>query len=297
MNKIFRLLWIAPMLLLVSACSTGNHLTSINQKGNQAFASDNFQSALSAYDESIAAYENRGKQKECPVYCKAGQAALSLGQTDKALDYFDKARYTASENAETYIGLATCYRKIDNLSKEMDALQTYLEKYPEGKEKQKVSDRLFAIYTESENWEKAVALWPSVKAHADANRRLLEDYLIVNEALDKTKSCDSTANVLLRFDNRNKIALAWKGKKYYQLAENRYQKEMKAYETHKTRKQYAHLLKAFKKVTADFKLSLKYFKSLYRLDPKPINARYLANIYKRLDDKAKAQYYRKKAKK
>lgn len=251
---------------------------------------------MSAYEQSIASYENRGKQKECPVYCKAGQAALALGQNDKALGFFEKAKYTASENAETYIGLSSCYRKIDNLSKEMDALQTYLEKYPEGQEKQKVSDRLFAIYTESENWEKAVTLWPSVKAQADSNHRLLEDYLIVNEALHNTKSCDSTANVLLHVDKRNKIALAWKGKKYYHLAENRYQKEMKAYEAHKTRKQYAHLLKAFKKVTADFKLSLNYFKPLYRLDPKPIYARYLANIYKRLDDKAKAQYYRSKAK-
>jgi hypothetical protein len=51
-------------------------------------------------------------------------------------------------------------------------------------------------------------------------------------------------------------------------------------------------VKAFKIVTADFKESLKYYTKLYKLYPKPEYARYLANIYARLDDEKMAKYYR-----
>jgi hypothetical protein len=66
---------------------------------------------------------------------------------------------------------------------------------------------------------------------------------------------------------------------------------MKAYEENKTRKQYARLLKAFKIVTVDFKLSLDYYTRLYKLYPRPEYAKYLGNIYARLSDEKNAKYY------
>jgi tetratricopeptide (TPR) repeat protein len=89
--------------------------------------------------------------------------------------------------------------------------------------------------------------------------------------------------------------MKWFGEKYFWLAENRYQAEMEAYEKKRTNSQYAKLLEAFKIVTRDFKTSLGYFTRLYKLYPKPEYARYLGNIYTRLDDKEKAKYYYNKA--
>jgi len=85
--------------------------------------------------------------------------------------------------------------------------------------------------------------------------------------------------------------LDWTAKKYFWKAENRYQDELKAYEKNKTNKQYNKLLKALDIVSADFKTSLDYFKKFYTIDPNPGTAKYLGNIYNRLDDKKKADYY------
>jgi hypothetical protein len=80
-------------------------------------------------------------------------------------------------------------------------------------------------------------------------------------------------------------------KKYYNIAENRYQAEMKAYENNKTRKQYALLLEALDEITEEFKISLGYFETLYRLNPRPVYANYMGNIYVRFNDQEKADYY------
>ncbi len=285
---------IAVIVLLSTSCDTENHLATLNTKGDEAFKAGDNAVALQTYEQSIASYERINKQKECPVYTKAGLSALILHKNNLALNYLEKARFTASENEDTYLGLDTCYRTIDNLSKEMETLQTYKEKYPEGKNITAVNKRLFAIYTESENYIKALKLWPAIKPYAISNPKLTKDYFIVNKSLKHTKICDSLANAMLHADKHNIMALQWNGKKYYNRAENLYQKEVNAYNKHKTRRQYSHLLKAFDKVTADFKTSLFYFNTLYKIHPKSEYARYLANIYNRLNDKKKADYYKRK---
>ena len=96
----------------------------------------------------------------------------------------------------------------------------------------------------------------------------------------------------LSLEDTNVLAMEWEAMRLYNKAENRYQSEMKAYENKKTTSQYNKLLKAFEGVTADFKSSLKYFKELYEINPSKKYASYLANIYARLDDKQKAEYYK-----
>jgi hypothetical protein len=49
-------------------------------------------------------------------------------------------------------------------------------------------------------------------------------------------------------------------------------------------------------VTAEFKLALTYFDKLYAVNPSPDYAKYIGDIYNRLDDKKKADYYYEKSK-
>ncbi len=281
--------------IMLSSCGTTDKLKQNIETADNAFKSGDMKSALEKYERTISYYENKNRSKECPVYTKAGIAAQELGNNDKALEYLKKARYTTSESSSTYWELAKIYRKIDNLSKEMTALETYIQKFPAADKTDSVNKRLFEIYVESENWNKALETWTKIKMDASEDTALVAGYFIVNKALDKNKICDSLAEVMLKNDKNNILALEWEAKRYYNKAENLYQKEMKAYNRHKTRRQYAHLLKALKVVTADFKTSLKYFKRLYSANPSPKYARYLANIYNRLDDKSKAEYYKKRA--
>ncbi len=61
---------------------------------------------------------------------------------------------------ETYFELAKLYRGIDNLSKELEALDTYQNNYSTGNDISAVKSRLFEIYVETENWDKAKETWP-----------------------------------------------------------------------------------------------------------------------------------------
>jgi tetratricopeptide (TPR) repeat protein len=287
---------ILMVLITFSSCSSSKSVVSKKQTADSYFASGDYASALKTFEEIIASYESAGNEKECPVYTKAAEAAWNLGQKEKAIEYFKKAEYSpASLSDETFLGLAKYYREKNNLSKELMALQDYLANFPEGKNAPDVKKKLFELYVESENYDKALDLWPEIQNIVEGDTTFILDYFKVNEALDNKQVCDSIAPVILDFNPNNMEALEWEAKKYYDRAEALYQKEMKYYEKNRTTKQYSRLLKALKSVTADFKTSLKYFTRLYEIKPDTKYASYLANIYNRLDNKAKAEYYKKKA--
>ncbi len=300
MNNFFRLITFVLVLstgtLFLSSCGTTKNMASKSETAQKYYDAGNYNDANRLVKEIIASYENAGKDKECPVYTLAGQTALKTGDTAQALEYFKKAEYSASLNEDTYMGLATCYKHKDNLSKEMMALQDYLEKYPNGKYVSQVKKRLFAIYVESENYDKALELWPQLQDSIKKNPDYLEKYFIANRELNNEKVCDSLAPVIIDFHPNNIEVLEYQAKKYFDRAENLYGKEMKAYEKNRTNKQYNHLIKALNMVSDDFNKALKYYQKLYKLDPQPKYAKALAHIYTRLDNKAKANYYLKKSK-
>jgi len=173
----------------------------------------------------------------------------------------------------------------------IEALEAYVEKFPAGAEIDQMKNRLFETYVESENWDLAYDLWPEIEAQVKMEINYLEDYYYVNKALDNAELVGQLAGQLLDMNDENVAGLEFMAKKYYNIAENRYQVEMAKYEKNKTRKQYAKLLEALDETTADFKISLGYFESLYSLNPSPVYANYMGNIYVRFNDQEKADYY------
>ena len=294
--KIRNILILFTLTVLFSACNSSKQMSSSIDNGKSAFQTGNYENALQQFEEVIVYYEKKNQQKECPVYGDAAYAAKQLGETDKAIGYFKKDQRSNFVSAETYYQLALMYREIDNLSKELDELEAYVNKFPEGKELGKVKNRLFEVYIESENWEQAIALWDKLPADDKEKINLLEGYFTANKALDIDSVCDVIATNLLGKDENNLTGLDWMAKKYFWQAEYRYQDELKAYEKNKTNKQYKKLLRALDVVSSDFKTSLNYFKKIYTQDPKPATAKYIGNIYNRLDDKKKADYYYRLAK-
>ena len=293
--KSFNLYLIVLLALAVGACSTGTNLTKMIQDGEKAYQAGNYQKALDDYETVIADYKSQGKVNECPVFYEAAASALQLGMADKALEYFEQNRYTPQVNGDTYIQLSTIYREKDNLSKELDALETYLEKYPGGEKTNWVHERLFGIFVEIEEWDRVIEEYGYVSGPNRQEPELIEGYFLANKALDNDTVCDRLASEMLAADPENLLALDWMAKKYFWKAEDLYQAELRAYDKNKTNKQYNRLLRALDEVSADFKTALGYFKTCYKLDPNPKTARYLGNIYNRLDDQKKADYYYKLA--
>ncbi len=291
--RIISLFTIIVSIYFITACSGGKQLTQNKAQAEKAFQSGNYQEALALYESVIASFESSDDAINCPVYARASEAASQVGQTEKAIRFLEADRYTRFANADTWFDLSLLYREIDNISKEIEALEEYLKRYPEADKADQARTRLFDIYMETRNWEYANSQWNVIP---DASRESrIEDCFVFNRALKNDHACDTLAIQLLKNDGENKVALEWMAKKLFWKAEKLYQEEMKAYNENRTNKQYRQLLNALDVVTADFKTSLDYFKKLYDTDPQPEYAKYLGDIYNRLDDEKKAEYYYSKA--
>jgi hypothetical protein len=280
------------LVLLLQSCAT----TQLTNEGELAYQANNYEDALASWEKIIESKESAGKKAKGPIYFKSGMAALNLKQDDKARKYLESAKEVDFSSPELYASLASIYKTIDNLSKEITALETYREKYPQGENIDKVNARLLATYAESENWDLGVALWPELETNAQTDAGILSSYLIINKNLKNYTISNKLAKQILKLDANNITALEYYAEKYFWEAENLYVTEMKAYKNHRTTKQYNKLLKALEKVWPTFKKSRSNFLKLYKIEPKKEYAKYLGKIYTRFDDKKKAAYYNKRAK-
>ena len=293
-----KLLKLTLGLLLALTFSTQTAFArSKKDKGQIAYDQGHYKEALDWWSKKIQVFEKRGKTEKCPYYTEAGATALKLGNYKLARKYLEAARYSISENATTYDDLVVIYRHIKNLSKEMDALQTYVKKYPQGKNIVVNRNRLYLDNVEATNWQDVVDMWPKLPDSTQKNINYRNGLLKAYVGLNQKKEADNLAEKLIKVQPKNVTALKWMAKKYFWMAEKSYRAENKAYAKNRTRRQYAHLLKAYKVITANFKKSLRYFKVLFPLDRTSQNAVFMSDIYGRLTDKKKADYYKALAKK
>ena len=283
------------LFLFLFACTTGKQITHLTREAEIAYQQGDFILALEKYEKALEL--NQGNEKKADkLYKGAGLAAFALNDNSKALKYLEKVRFSSIAGENTYYALSVLYREIDNLSREISALKSYVTDFPDGSEFNKIQTRLFETLVESENYEDALELWESMEDSLKQDESLLTAYLIVNRETNNETVSNRTANELIKLNKDNPVALDWLAKKHFWLAENRYQKEMKAYEQNKTRRQYSQLLAAFEILNRDFRTSLNYFLRLYEINPTSEYAQYIGNIYVRFDDKQKANEYFRRAK-
>jgi hypothetical protein len=282
------------LTVLLASCSVQKPSTVAINEAHRAYSNEQYAEAFTLYESYIT--QNRAIPGQVPdsIYRNTGLAAFQLGQREKALEYLNLMRHSDAANADTHYALALANRDINNLSREITALQNYVSGYPEGKHIVAMRERLFETYAESKNFDEALQLWPSIEANAKTNEQLLTIYFKVLEELQKEEHLCDIAKELLALNGNNTHALYYLGNHYFWKAENRYQSEMEAYEKNRTRRQYAQLLRGFDVLNADFRKSLDYLLKLYQLDPNPRYARLIGNIYLRFDDKAKATFYHNK---
>lgn len=293
MNVYLRLTII--LLIFFTACSTQQQFTGLDPDTSRAFDDGEYQVALGHYEDFIERHQHDVLSIPDSIYLGAGLSAYHLGQPEKSLNYLNLIRHTETADAEVHYILALLNREIDNLSREITALEMYLASEPEGEKVFTMKERLFETYAESRNYEDAVKIWGEIEEHAGRNEPLLNTYFLVQKALENDDVLDDIAEDLLLLNPDNTDALYHVARKYFWRAENRYQAEMEAYENNRTHQQYARLLRAFEILNTDFHQSLNYFLRLYEIDPRPAYARYIGNIYLRFNDEGKARYYHDKS--
>lgn len=280
------------IFLLLASCASLRQGSQLTNKAYQAFRNEEYETALASYEEFIQQHQDDVTLIPDSIYRDAGLSAFHLDQPGKALEYLNNIRHSEAANAPTQYALALLNREIDNLSREITALESYVENYPEGDHINNMKERLFETYAVSENYDKALSLWPEIEDNARKNESLLNHYFTILKELEKDEDeLYAVAKELLALNPDNTDALYYLATFYFYRAENRYQAEMEAYEKNRTHRQYAKLLKAFDEVNADFRKSLNHFLHLYNIDPQRRYARFIGNIYLRFEDREKARYY------
>ncbi len=291
-NKIASLVYLLVMIL--SGCLGTKYLEQ-TRLGESALESNDNQKALEIAKGVIEGLPGKLKAEHGQVFVLAGNAAYSLEQFDKSIDYLEKARSLEYRDELMYRNLAGSYRFIDNLSREIGVLEEYLSHFNEGGHSGDMRERLFQTSLESENYDLALELWSVLDVEARTDAGNMEIFLLMNKELGNTETCDELAAGILDQEGENEVALNYLAEKHFWLAENSYLEQMKAYKENRTRKQYAILLKAFEDVNSNFKKAIGYYNRLYKINPDPVYADYLSRIYTRMDDEQKAEFYRKKA--
>lgn len=283
------------MVFIAGGCAALHQLDEKAEAADQVYETGDPAEALAAYEEVIAAYEAQEESVPPRIYRRAGLLAYELGDTGKTLDYLGEIRRTPHADAATHAALARSYREIDNLSLEITSLENYVENYPDGEEIDEMRAMLFETMAESRNYEKAYGLWPELDRMYRQDEEMLAVYMEVKQELGYEESVTELAEEILEVYPDNVTALEWLAKKHFREADERYNREMAAYEENRTHRQYAQLLEALEIVNTDLHIALDYFKRLFEQEPLPEYARFIANIYERFQDEEKADYYRDKA--
>lgn len=284
-------IFIMSTAIFVASCSAPIVLVDYKLNAEQAELQGDYEKAAIAWKQYLAQFPGMN-DLDGSVYAQAAQAAYNAGEINQAVDWFDQARYRDFISSEMYSTLAEIYRKQDNLSKELSALEFLKENFEN--EIDGVNSRLFSIYDEIDMTEKALSSWENMTQEAKSTEPNLEKYYELNKQLGNEEVCDSVSLALLEINPENVNGLEWNAVKIYHQAEDRYQREMAKYENNRTRSQYRILLKELDKVTADFRVALGYFEKLWQLKPESRQeyAGYMSNIHVRFNDEQKANYYR-----
>lgn len=281
------------LTLTMSSCISGN-LSKLNSDAMKSYEEKRFDAAFEKFQEVITAYESKGKSAPGETYTLAGLILLEKNEFSQAQVFLEKARQNKYINGSLFYGLSQVYRKIDNLSKEITALELFMENCPDASDNVLVKIRLFEVYIESENYDKALEIWSTLDESKNDSAKLLASFALLNFKLDKQDIAVETAKRVLSMQKDNFEANEILGLHYYNKAEALYQKEMKAYQKNRTHKQYAQLLNALKLVTEEFKIARDCIEIVYKQKQESSYAQILANIYTRLDNQTKANYYKTK---
>jgi tetratricopeptide (TPR) repeat protein len=282
--------------LFFIGCSSTSSLTKQTDKAKQAFATGDFENAFTLYTTFIEQQKSVNKELSGEVYSAAAKSAFKVDKLKISESFFKEAYYKEYADADMYANMISIYRSIDNLSKEIDALEYFTQHYSTDPRFVNLNIRLLETYIESENWDKALAMWTAFNVETQSDIKVMELYLTAQKELGNYSVADKLATDILKKNSGSKVALERMAEKYFWRAETRYQVEMDAYEKKKTNKQYSIMLKALDVITVDFKKALGYYEKLYKNYPSKEYAKQMANIYVRFQDKKKSDYYRRLSK-
>ncbi|HPD95331.1 MAG: hypothetical protein H6537_07720 [Bacteroidales bacterium] len=295
LKKLLKSIEIIALSFLMFSCGVSFKTSETVKLANSSYSSKDYETAYVKYRSTINEYNNSGKQVPGELLNNAGVSAFYVDKVDTAIVFLEGAKKQENIDAFGYYTLALSYRKVDNLSREITNFELCNQKFPNDTIVNSANEELFDAYVRSENWDQAKEMWSKLNLKKRGEVRFLTDYLQVMQATSSEKDVYDIANQILKISKNSIPAQAALADYYYSYADSLYVSEMKAYQQNQTMKQYNKLLAALKKVNSNFRSARDIYEKLYKINPDPLYAKRLGNIYTRFENKKKASYYYKKA--
>jgi hypothetical protein len=266
----------------------------VSEKDNalNSSAIGEYQQAVQSWQAYFNLLNQRQQTAETDDYIRAASDAYKADNIQQTFEWYELARMDGYEGVEMHLFFMSYFRQHNNLSRELTSLHFLTENHPGIAEENMVSPRLFDIYMEIDR-ERALDQWYKLDTSVRTQEKYLNSFFTLNKSIENNLRSDSIAIELLKINPQHIPALEWLAEKYYFIAEEHYQREMTKYNNNKTMVQYQFLLNALKVIGQEFVKSRDYFDRLWALDKKPRYASFLANIHARLDNRQKAEYYKK----
>ncbi len=280
------------LFLFAAGCKTTVNLTEFRTTAVEAEESGDYILATERWEY----YFNQlppDNEVEDSVYAHAAQTAFEASKLEKSLEWFEQARQKGYDEPSMYQTLAQIYQYQGNISKELTALEEYIDKSMNADPE--AYSRLFSIYNTTDQPKKAVEAWERMPDTEKRTEQNLERFFTLNKQMDNDSRADSVSLALLEVAPDHVGALEWQAQKNYDLGTVRYQREMDKYEARPTTGNYQTLLRGLKAASVHFRDALQYFEKLWEVNPDDRSryAEYMNNIHVRFNDKQKADYYRK----
>ncbi len=289
-------IFLLAIVMLMSSCKQSQKLTQTSQKADLLYFQKDYQGAFDSYSSIIESYVAKKQQVPGDLYSSAGKCLYYMESRPQAMEYFNRAEQLGFQDEMMLSLRVKYYGDIDNLSKEVEALEQYSALYPDGSDIAYVNKRLYLRYVEMKEFRKAYLRYPKLQANSRDSLPVLESYHQVCKKLGKADEADKIAEKLYSIDNNNAIGLEHVAYQAYKTTEDEYQAAVKAYEAQKTNAAYTVMVKKTQPLAARYKTARDLYLKLYGITKKPADAAILARIYQRLKDKQKADYYAKLSK-
>lgn len=287
-----RILIATLALLIVASCGTTKKIT--NEALEEAYLAGDYETVYTYSSAQINKFSKKGAEINSTILGLAGRSAYKLNKVDEAADYLSQSLEKNAQQESLYPMLAEIYAQIDT-EKEIELLETYGVTFKNGKYQSKFTDQLFMAHLKGENSLALFNVWPGVSSSIKSKEDNVAAYLNACKQLDKKEETLIAAEELLKINHNNAIALEIKAVDIYKKAEVKYVNAFETYNKKKTTLTYGILRRDLKKISAQYREARDIFESLYKASPEKSYASYLTNIYSRLQDDSKTDYWKKRA--
>ncbi len=216
----------------------------------------------------------------------AGKSAFYTESWDKVHIYLTRiADVNSNPEILGMIGMAYFYWGDKDL--EYRHWNRYLQQLLGSSFGNTASTRLFVFNIENGNINRAMEVWGLIPEKD--NPELQFEYLkLLDKSGQKQQAFNFNSEIIQTYpDHEN--ALYWRGRFYFDKAEEAYQNEMKKYNRNPDHTSYAYLRRELKVISVDFRTSRDIFLKLHEINPGSINyIQNLKNCYLRLEMKEEA---------